>query len=688
MNLSSQPLSRQISVYSALIIGLIFIVLIGSIAWYAANSARDATEKTITTQNTALVKQLEIAYDLSKESTQRLAELFQSWFANEALRIDANQSTKLGDKFAPAVYLGGNSLTGNFQLVDQFAQSTGGVATVFAKTGDDFIRVSTSLKKENGDRAIGTFLDPKGAAYQTVIKGETYTGEAKLFGKYYMTQYVPVKSTSGQFDVVLFVGFHIDALFTELNKSVLAGRVAETGVPYVLRTKGSKVGEAFIHQSLQGDQWLKLAAENPELQNFLTEVTQKQAGVRELNWKTSEGQARDEIAVYEVTPAWGGVAVVSPVAKTEVYAPVYKVITLLVMIGLVAAVLMSVALAGIARKLTSPSKTLTQLALRLGNGDLTARASESICNTGKDSKNEISLLARSMNRMADSMESAVSAVKLNTHRVQDASEQLVRSSNDLENGAAQESDAASGMASAVEEMSSSIASAGESAAHTKQVSVKAKQLADDGLGAITSATVQMNKISHSVESTSEVIAQLGDQSRQISEIALIIKGIAEQTNLLALNAAIEAARAGEQGRGFSVVADEVRKLAERTRQSTDSIHGMIEGIQQSSEVAVKNMGDAVESVRLGVSLVEKAGHAMNQITTESQAVAGAIQNINDALSQQNQASDSISGQVEVVAELSERNLNVARQAAQAVSGLKGIASDLTSVVSKFQVKNG
>ncbi|MDH4395152.1 MAG: methyl-accepting chemotaxis protein [Limnobacter sp.] len=686
MNLSSQPLSRQISISSALIIGVIFVLLIGSIAWYAANSARDASDKNVSTQNTALVNQLEIAYDLSKESTKRLADLFQSWFAGE-LRIDANQTTKLGEKDAPAVFLGGNSITGNFQLVDRFTQSTGGVATVFAKTGDDFIRVSTSLKKENGDRAIGTFLDRKGAAYQTVVKGETYTGEAKLFGKFYMTQYVPVKSASGQFDVVLFVGFNIDALFAELSESVLATRVGDTGVPYVLRVKGTKAGETFIHQTLQGDQWQKLAAGNPELQTFLTDLGQKQSGIQELNWKTAEGKLKDEFAAYEVTQAWGGVAVVSPVAKDEVYAPVYKVIGLLVVSGLVAAVVMSLALAAIAGKLTSPSKTLTQLALRLGNGDLTARAADNICNTGKDSKNEMSLLARSMNRMADSMEVAVSAVKLNTHRVQDASEQLVQSSNELENGAAQESDAASGMASAVEQMSSSIASAGESASHTMEVSAKAKQLADDGLGAINSATIQMNKISQNVESTSEVIAQLGDQSRQISEIALIIKGIAEQTNLLALNAAIEAARAGEQGRGFSVVADEVRKLAERTRQSTDSIHGMIEGIQQSSDVAVKNMGDAVESVRLGVNLVEKAGQAMHQITSESQAVAGAIQNINDALGQQNQASDSISGQVEVVAQLSERNLSVARQAAQAVSGLKGIASDLTNVVSKFQVKN-
>jgi len=292
-----------------------------------------------------------------------------------------------------------------------------------------------------------------------------------------------------------------------------------------------------------------------------------------------------------------------------------------------------------------------------------------------------------MNRMAESMESALYSVKANSERVQWASEQLVGSSRDLEQGAAQESDAASGMASAVEEMGSSIASVGESAAHTKQISLNAKRLADEGLGAITSATEQMNRISHTVMSTSDVISQLGDQSRQISEIALIIKGIAEQTNLLALNAAIEAARAGEMGRGFSVVADEVRKLAERTRVSTDSIHGMIEAIQQSSDVAVHNMSEAVDSVKLGVDLVERAGEAMQQITQESQAVAGAILNIDEALGQQNVASQSIGHKVELVAELSERNLSVARQAASAVGDLQGVASELSGMVKRFQVSD-
>jgi hypothetical protein len=35
---------------------------------------------------------------------------------------------------------------------------TGGVATLFVRSGEDFVRISTSLTKQDGSRAIGTAL--------------------------------------------------------------------------------------------------------------------------------------------------------------------------------------------------------------------------------------------------------------------------------------------------------------------------------------------------------------------------------------------------------------------------------------------------------------------------------------------------------------------------------------------------
>lgn len=688
MNLKTLPLSKQISFTSAALVALIVLTLVGVTAWFTFNAASERTERAVTTQAEGLKQTMEIAYKLSEGSVTQLADLFELQFKGE-LVVDPNQMISITPEVeGPMVTLDSNFITGNFGVVDNFTQMTGGIATVFVRTGDDYLRISTSLKKENGDRAVGTKLDRSHPSYAKVIKGETYVGEALLFGKRYMSKYLPIKSTDGQTDLILFIGFDMTNLFADVQNAVLGTRIGETGVPYVLYTTGSNTGKIMMHSQLKGDEFKELAATQADLQALLTNITQSNSGIQQISWNDPvSGTTRTEFVAFSKVPQWGGAAIIAPALKSEMFSTIYSMTILMVALGLIATVVIALALFAVTSRLTSSTKGLTALALKLGNGDMTARAAEDVTNGSVNTKNEISLLARSMNRMAESMEQALGAVKRSTDQVQVASEDLVQTSDELNKGAASGSDAASGMAAAVEEMSSSISSVGESATEAKDVSNKARQLADDGLGAINSATQQMHKISENVQGTADVIQQLGTQSRQISEIALIIKGIAEQTNLLALNAAIEAARAGEQGRGFSVVADEVRKLAERTRKSTDDIHGMIEAIQNSSGVAVNNMDMAVESVKKGVELVDRAGQAMNQITADSSAVAHSVENIHAALLEQNQASESIGHQVEVVAQLSEGNLDMARRASNAVSGLKGVATDLSNILKKFQVKN-
>jgi len=688
MNLKTLPLSKQISFTSAALVALIVLTLVGVTAWFTFNAASERTERAVSTQAEGLKQTMEIAYKLSESSVTQLADLFELQFKGD-LVVDPNQMISITPEIeGPMVTLDSNFITGNFGVVDNFTQMTGGVATVFVRTGDDYLRISTSLKKENGDRAVGTKLDRSHPSYAKVIKGETYVGEALLFGKRYMSKYLPIKSSDGKTDLILYIGFDMTNLFADVQNAVLGTRIGETGVPYVLYTTGSNAGKVMMHSQLKGDEFKELAATQADLQALLTNVTQSDSGIQQISWNDPvSGTNRTEFVAFSKVPQWGGAAIIAPALKSEMFSTIYSMTILMVALGLIATVVIALALFAVTSRLTSSTKGLTALALKLGNGDMTARAAEDVTNGSVNTKNEISLLARSMNRMAESMEQALGAVKRSTDQVQVASEDLVQTSDELNKGAASGSDAASGMAAAVEEMSSSISSVGESATEAKDVSNKARQLADDGLGAINSATQQMHKISENVQGTANVIQQLGAQSREISEIALIIKGIAEQTNLLALNAAIEAARAGEQGRGFSVVADEVRKLAERTRKSTDDIHGMIEAIQNSSGVAVNNMDMAVESVKKGVELVDRAGQAMNQITADSSAVAHSVENIHAALLEQNQASESIGHQVEVVAQLSEGNLDMARRASNAVSGLKGVATDLSNILKKFQVKN-
>jgi methyl-accepting chemotaxis protein len=89
--------------------------------------------------------------------------------------------------------------------------------------------------------------------------------------------------------------------------------------------------------------------------------------------------------------------------------------------------------------------------------------------------------------------------------------------------------------------------------------------ADESLGTVEQIGHSLHNINQTVHSVSEVITDLINDSKKITESLSMITGIADQTNLLALNASIEAARAGEHGRGFAVVADEVKNLSEHTK---------------------------------------------------------------------------------------------------------------------------
>src|SRR5215217_4968664 len=149
-----------------------------------------------------------------------------------------------------------------------------------------------------------------------------------------------------------------------------------------------------------------------------------------------------------------------------------------------------------------------------------------------------------------------------------------------------------------------------------------------GIGSqVRDASKLADQASDAAREASANVDRLRESSAAIGNVVNLIAQIARQTTLLALNSTIEAARAGTAGRGFAVVATEVKALAVQTQNATEEITRKIDALQKDaagSVDAVHRIAQAIEAIRPVFENVNGAVSEQNEITSKmSQNVATA-----------------------------------------------------------------
>jgi methyl-accepting chemotaxis protein len=121
--------------------------------------------------------------------------------------IDANVS--VDGKAIPNLKFGSRPQTGHYELVDSVTRAVGGTQTLFARVGDDFVRVSTNVIRDN-ERAIGTVLEHDSKAYDAIRQGTAYYGIVYILGEPYLAGYEPMIGKNGSVVGIWYVGFRVD----------------------------------------------------------------------------------------------------------------------------------------------------------------------------------------------------------------------------------------------------------------------------------------------------------------------------------------------------------------------------------------------------------------------------------------------------------------------------------------------
>ncbi len=320
---------------------------------------------------------------ISLQGTQRWTAINQ--FTNEPIEVEV-----------PNLVIGGTSIPKitSFDLkvpfVDEITSLTNATATIFVKMNaqGDMLRIATTVKKKNGERAIGTYIPAKNPdgkdnpVVSTILQGNEYFGRAFVVDQWYITAYAPLKTTSGQIVGMIYVGIPQKVIEEGLRKVIYAIKVGETGYVYVLGGSGKEKGHYIISKEGKRDGediWNSKDADGKLfIQEIINETTAKPGEIMffRYSWKNPEDPApRTKLvaAVYNKDWDWvigagtyeDEVFLVRDTIKSRLYSIIYIMLALSLAIYIIAIILSL----QISKRISRPITRAAKIAEAISNGD-------------------------------------------------------------------------------------------------------------------------------------------------------------------------------------------------------------------------------------------------------------------------------------------------------------------------------
>lgn len=538
-------------------------------------------------------------------------------------------------------------LAGDFSIVDRFTADTGGVATVFAKDGAGFKRISTSLKKADGTRAIGTLLDPTGAASAELTAGKPFTGRAVLFGKPYMTHYDVLRDSQNAVIGVLFIGFEIGTFDAAIAQAVAKSRFFSTGGAFVIDPRATAAEAVFAeHPTAKGKRVLEaFPGAGPFLENLANTTTGTVASPGLFD--VAGGDRWAVIGKSKATGLW----VVDEVSDAEAMHATSKALVIYGLMILAASLVLGAAVYLLMqRQVGEPLNKLSLTVRALAQGDLSHEHTS-------DRPDEIGNIVRDVDAMRHSFRGVLLKLRASVDSVSTASSQIAAGTEDLSSRTEQSAANVQVTASSMQELTSTLESTADSAR-------SAQVLADSTLTSASTGNLLMKDVIQTMQ-------EINNSALKITDIIGTIDGIAFQTNLLALNAAVEAARAGTQGRGFAVVAAEVRNLAQRSAAAAKEIKGLI--------------GQSAHQVELGTGIVGRAGAAIDVIETKARHMREVVDTISHSAAEQTVGVSQATVAVSELDKSTQQNAALVEQSSAATQSLSEQAQSLAVALRRFSL---
>ncbi|RQZ92151.1 methyl-accepting chemotaxis protein [Burkholderia cepacia] len=647
----------RLAALACALVALLFTVFAWTLAHFAGRQLAEEAHLRIADNEQSIRAMVDLFDKALTAEADRSMSLFSSFLPAE-FSIDPARTVDIGGVAAPTLLAGGQPLDLDYSIPDQFLKKSGAIATIFARDGDDFVRITTSLKKQDGARAVGTKLDRAGPAYAPLVAGRVYTGLAKLFGRPYITQYKPVTDATGRVIGALFVGLDIGAELKLVEDGIRSLKIGSNGYYFVLdASQGPSRGTFVVHPD---------AAGAPADDTRAPYAQMLAAGAGQLAYTSTDPAAHDsgpsaKFVSFTTIPQWqwlvGGIAL-----DDELLAGMRATRNRFLMIGaLLVAAFATLFVIVVRRVVSRPLDAAARASERYAAGDLSVRIRDDAAmrgNAGHAGNDEIGRLVQAVDGIGDGLARIVEQVRNSSADIARGTVDIAAGSGDMAARIATQASSVEQTAASMEQITAAVQQSAEHAAQANALVAHASAAATNGDAAVQRVVATMDDI--------------GRATRRIAEITGTIEGIAFQTNILALNAAVEAARAGEHGKGFAVVAAEVRTLAQRSAAAVKEIDALSAESSTTVEQGYRIADAARGTMRDIVARVDQVSTLIGEISAASREQSTGIEQVNLAVTQ--------------IGDATQRNASLISDAERAAVALRDQAAQLADAVSVFRLE--
>ncbi len=365
----------------SLVAGAVVVGVLGLIAIVASQTSAGALNtqaaKGLGSSADAVGATLEVYESGLEANVVRIYGAFLGTLPQNTLARDTDNRIAAGDADAPALLFDGSAVNGSFSIVDDFTANTDAVATLFVLDGEDFVRVTTSLIDDEGNRVIGTKLSREHPAYQKLLAGDVHTGPARLFGVDYITHYEPIFSADGTTNDegavigAAFVGVRYDDAIAALREKLGALVLGEGGRVVVIETRDGTTTFG-VHPRLSGQSLDDGAGDEAAAYRRLLEREDGEHRVL-LPAIDDGGSPIPHIVSLRTFDAWGW-RLIGLVPESVARAEATKLGWRIVLLSILGAVVIAFAVAWLARRLVAlPLARAAEFAGAVAGGDLDAR---------------------------------------------------------------------------------------------------------------------------------------------------------------------------------------------------------------------------------------------------------------------------------------------------------------------------